>query len=416
MSRLFTRLYLILLVALCLGSASSIALISGGIYRNFTAKYREVFAFTGRYIAEELGPSDDPDREVARVAREVGFPIVLQGGPEDPDLRAPLDAQGVAIALRRREAWAHVSLPGQARVAVVGPMVTLQPEAAGRGVILLGTLLLALFLGVGAAIRPTARQLQALSDAAERYGRGDLDVRAPLWQTDASGALTERFNQMAERIQALVQGQRQLLASVSHDLRTPLARLRFQLVLLEDAPEAERGERLVAMERDLEALDGLIEELLTFSRLRGGAPLQRDAVSVQALVHEAVQAALRSAAPPEITVRPGPPADRAAEAALLLRALAELLGTAGRHGGGRLEIGWEVGDGEVRLAAEDGGAGVPEADRQRIFEPFVRLESRSRGTGLGLAIVRDIAERHGGAARVETGARGGARFVITLPS
>jgi len=198
--------------------------------------------------------------------------------------------------------------------------------------------------------------------------------------------LAGSFNRAAQRIEELVGAHKSLLANASHELRTPLARIRMALELGKDRRE---------IERDIAELDTLIDEILLASRLDATRSLETvEEVDLLALAAE-------EAARYDVEVN-GEPAVMRGDARLLRRAIRNLLENARRHGAPPIKV--SVRKNEIRVC--DGGAGVPPAERERIFEPF----NSRRGTGLGLALVRQIARRHGGDARCE-----GNCFVITLP-
>lgn len=287
------------------------------------------------------------------------------------------------------------------------------PDRFGRP-ILAATALLAVATGIAAypVARRLTRRLETLKTHVDAFGDGRLDLRVPVEGHDEIARLALAFNATAERIERLVADKTRLLANTSHELRTPLARVRAALELLRDGP---RPELLDRAERDLQELDGLIGELLVASRLDApDRPLEREAVDCLALAAE--EAARASG----IEVRGGA---RVAlgDPRLLRRALRNLIENALRHGEPPITI--EVGDaptpGRVRVVVEDEGPGVPEAERERIFEPFYRPPGTSTargGIGLGLALVRQIAEHHGGRVACEPRAGGGTRFVLELPA
>jgi signal transduction histidine kinase len=263
----------------------------------------------------------------------------------------------------------------------------------------------------GAAAYPLARRLtgriERLRDHVDRLGGGALEARVPVEGDDEVAELAGSFNRAAERIEALVRAQRELLAHVSHELRTPLARLRIGVELLDEQVPADARRQVI---EDVDELDALVGELLTVSRLASGAPLERvEDVDMLGLVAEE---AARSGA--EVS---GEPVHVEGDARLLRRLVRNLLENARSHGGGQPVEAEVRGDGgsRARLAVSDRGPGVPEADRERIFEPFHRLAGATgKGAGLGLALVRQIAHRHGGDVRCLPREGGGTRFEVRL--
>jgi len=263
----------------------------------------------------------------------------------------------------------------------------------------------------GAAAYPLVRRLtgriERLQAHVDQLGGVALEARVPVEGDDEVAELARSFNGAAERIEALVRAQRELLAHVSHELRTPLARLRIGAELLEEHVPDEPRCRLI---EEVDELDALVGELLVASRLGSGAPLERiEEVDVLGLVAEE---AARSGA--DVS---GEPVHVAGDARLLRRLVRNLLENARSHAGGS-GVEAEVrsdGFGGAWLAVSDRGPGVPESERERIFEPFQRLPGHSvKGAGLGLALVRQIARRHGGDARCLPREGGGSRFEVRL--
>ena len=274
--------------------------------------------------------------------------------------------------------------------------------------------LLAIVVAIGAypLSRRLVRRLERLQGRVEALGAGDLAARVDVEGKDEIAALARSFNRAAERIQALVSAQRDTLAAASHELRSPLARIRMAVELL-----AENGDPALhaRIERDVEDLDELIEEILLASRLSTlERPQHLERIDLQALAAEEAARAGAGFA--------GEPAVIQGEGRLLARLIRNLLENAARHAPGSpalVEV--EGRDGRVLLRVSDRGPGVPEAEREKIFEPFYRQAGRresegdERSVGLGLSLVRQIARRHGGEASCRARDGGGACFEVTLP-
>lgn len=272
----------------------------------------------------------------------------------------------------------------------------------------------ALLLGTAAVgayplARRITRRLERLQSRVEALGAGDLSARVAVEGKDEVALLASRFNQTAERIEKLVAAQRSMLAGASHELRSPLARLRVAVELM----SAARPEIAAQAEQDIGELDALIDELLLASRLDTQATREISmAVDLSALVAE-------ETAHYGVTVG-GPPVSLMGDEQLLRRLVRNLLENARRHAAGspvEAEIA-SVG-GAIVLRIADRGPGVPEAERERFFEPFYRpprsREGAQGGVGLGLALVRRIAQRHGGSAVCRAREGGGAVFEVRLP-
>jgi signal transduction histidine kinase len=253
------------------------------------------------------------------------------------------------------------------------------------GLFVLALILVAIGVGSYPVVRRLTQRLERLQRGVEALGAGELSARVKVEGKDEVARLAESFNAAAERIEALVGAHKSLLANASHELRTPLARIRMALELGKDKRE---------VERDIAELDALIDEVLLASRLDAISSLEQvEDVDLLALAAE-------EAARYDVEAQ-GTPVIVRGDARLLRRMIRNLLENARRHGSPPIEV--QVENHQLRVC--DAGAGVPAAERERIFEPFYS----KRGTGLGLALVRQIARRHGGEARCL-----GNCFVVTL--
>lgn len=284
---------------------------------------------------------------------------------------------------------------------------------------------LAVALGAYPIIRRLTLRLEALQRGVERWGAGDLSVRVNTDGHDEVAFLAARFNHAAERIETLMNSHKALLANASHELRSPLARIRMSLELMgADAASPQR----IEISRSINELDQLIDEILLASRLDAK---QSDAEPFETLdltglaaeecarINAELSAELDTglgidATGHSLTVQGSP--------RLLRRMIRNLLENARRYSTGdiTLELS-QTRTGSQALAVikvHDRGPGVPPAQRERIFEPFYRLpgaSEREGGVGLGLALVKSICERHGGTVRCEARPGGGASFVVRLP-
>lgn len=279
-------------------------------------------------------------------------------------------------------------------------------------------------VGLGCALvmypvaRRLTRRLERLQSGVERWGAGDLSARAPVSGSDEVGFLAQRFNHAAERIEELMRAQKSLLANASHELRSPLARIRMGLELMSLSPTPEIRDEI---SRNIGELDQLIDEILLASRLDAreadlGTVEEVDWTGLTAeecaradVAFEAAAADGSDSAPVQVRGVPK----------LLRRAVRNLLENARRYGRGEVSASLQHNGQQAVLRVFDRGPGVPPALRERIFEPFYRLPGASEsngGVGLGLALVKSIAERHGGSVRCEEREGGGACFVIALPN
>ena len=287
---------------------------------------------------------------------------------------------------------------------------------------MLGLVGLAVALGAYPVMRRLTLRLEALQRGVERWGAGDLSARINAEGRDEVAFLARRFNHAAERIETLMDSHKSLLANASHELRSPLARIRMGLELMGvDMASPQRME----ISRSINELDQLIDEILLASRLD---TRQADAEPFEALdlTGLAAEECSRVNAELQAELTTGPDAGHSltvqGSPRLLRRLIRNLLENARRysHGDISLELA-QTGTGSKQRAVikvHDRGPGVPAAQRERIFEPFYRLpgaSEREGGVGLGLALVKSISERHGGTVRCEDRPGGGASFIVELP-
>ena len=291
--------------------------------------------------------------------------------------------------------------------------------------------LLALAMVVGlvslALARYLARPVRVLRDATRRLGVGDLAARVGspvVRRNDEIGALARDFDAMAEQLEKLVSSQQRLLQDVSHELRSPLARLRVALELARSKGGEVVAEPLDRIELETTRLDDLIEQLLLLERLQAGDhDHRRESIDLGGLVREVVDDASFEAAPAGRTVRlvEAPTIYIEGHVALVRSAIDNVVRNAIRHSpdDGSVEVELdEVGD-RARLRVRDHGAGVPGDDLESLFEPFFRVadarDRRTGGSGLGLAIARRAIELHRGSIRAANVNGGGLEVVIELP-
>jgi signal transduction histidine kinase len=412
MRRLATQVHLTILAVLAL-----FTLLLGVVWWHGPAAWQESRLAEG--VAETAGDIlPGPDRPVAelqsaldRLAPRFGVEAAVfsPAGERLAWTGAPLPLPPGRGA---RTSWARlrgrvllsVRLPDGRRLVAARP----RPDWAHVASAATTVVLLALAVGVGAwpLVRRLTRRLERLRLRVEDLGRGDLSARAPVEGRDEVADLARSFNRAAERIQALVEAQRRQLAFASHELRSPLARLRVSLEMLGGDPALKERSA-----RDVEELDALIDELLEASRLEAlGRPERSEPVDLLGLVAE-------EAARAEAAVE-GETTPVSGDARLLRRLVRNLLENARRHAAGAaVEARVERHGGGARITVTDGGPGVPEAERERIFEPFYRppgAPETGAGYGLGLALVRQIARAHGGEARCLPRDAGGTSFEVTL--
>jgi signal transduction histidine kinase len=433
---LYLRIYLTVVAALLL-----FALGAGALFQREVQQERarnehqagERIAAWGELIQRSLPPADAPAEEQAQALREwaqrlrlaiaLDAPDGTRVGASDAYLRRSADsgARGFPVRLEDgRTLWVlrgpMQALRDGARPGPPGAPPLPPPWLRGAG---LAALLVLLFLAVAAGaypvVRRLTRRLESLKQGVERFGAGALGQRVDASGRDEVAAVAASFNQAAERIEALVGSHKSLLANASHELRSPLARLKMALSLMEETSDAAQRERLAREIRtNIGELDTLVEEVLMASRLDAqAASFAPQPVELIALAaEEAAQLGAELQTDEAQLVVPG-------DERLLRRALRNLLENARRYGGSEVTLAAAREGGHALLRVCDRGPGVPQALRERIFEPFFRLPGhaeREGGVGLGLALVKQIAQRHGGSVRCEPREGGGSCFVLSLPA
>lgn len=271
------------------------------------------------------------------------------------------------------------------------------------------TLITALILA-----RRLTRPLARLSRAATQVGQGETPEPLPEQGPEELAQLARRFNRMAQDVRELLANRTTLLAGISHDLRTPLARMRLALELL---PRAADPALVDGLRRDIEEMDRLIGEFLELGR--GLQPGQQADTDLRTLLDELVADSRRGGADVRLTALPS--CIRPTNARALRRILANLIENAVRYGENKpVEVNLMESGGDVAIHVLDRGHGIPESEREAVFRPFHRLEpSRSAatgGSGLGLAIARQLAQANGWQLELRARAGGGAEAVLTLPA
>jgi len=316
------------------------------------------------------------------------------------------------------------------RVVVIGVAQWRRPSF-GRGIGPLAILLGALVVMVVVIARQVGAPLQRIADAARRFGRGELGARARLRRNDELGEVARAFDEMADRVTTLMTAQRELMANVSHELQTPLARIQVAVDLMVDGIDDRVKELLPEISRDLGEVSRLVDDVMTLSRFdlahtQGrvvGAPLRLEATPIGELV-EAAAARFRASHPERALVLDAAAALPALQldAVLVRRVLDNLLDNARKYSDADTEIRVSAAPtaaGAV-LAVTDRGIGIDPADLAQLFTPFFRTDrSRSRstgGSGLGLVFARRVVEAHGGSITVASEVRRGTTVTLELPA
>ncbi|MBI3199690.1 MAG: HAMP domain-containing histidine kinase [Rhodospirillales bacterium] len=420
MNRLYLQFYVTILVVLAVFVGAAALLWRLADDDNRTPQYLDVAAeLTGALLPDADAAKADQQKAIEALHRKLRFDIALY--------RA--DGEQIAMAGKPPPRFHHERARTGWRRGPGGPNFTLQlPD--GRWLIArqvrerpnptfwiaaaLALVAIAVAVGAFPVVRGLGRRLERLRAGVEKLGGGDLAARVKVEGRDEVAALAASFNRSAQRIEELVAAHRLLLANASHELRTPLARIAVAASLLGENADPKTRESL---KQDVAELDQLIEQILLASRLEAVPTLEhREPVDLLALAAEEASHYDLEASGQPVTVQ----GDRT----LLRRLVRNLVENARRYGGdedgrGPVSVSVTREGGRAVLEVSDHGPGVPEAERQRIFEPFYRAaggKETGRGSGLGLALVLDIARRHGGDAVCLAAEGGGSRFRVDLPA
>lgn len=422
MRRLFIQFYLLLI------GCFTLAILLVGVVYQVTAE-RAGDRYLERMMQGSLGLLTDelaripPERWPDRLAEQSSqFTLPLKVGELAHQPLASEDqaflAAGNIVIVEEDDTFLQ-RIPDTDQVLIVGPVPYLSylHELHWVDVGLLLIIGLSLGLPILLWLRPHWHGLLQLEQTARRVGDGDLSCRTNLPPGSSLARVGRTFDQMTAQLQAMLTSRKQLTDAIAHELRTPLVRLRYRLAMLDPAPAAEEQQ---ALERDLGALDSLIEEMLTYAKLdRPELPLQRDELELGSWAehHLGDWQALR---PEKHLTLALPPIKMpwCGDHRLLTRAVENLIGNALRYAESEVTLSISRLQENYLLEVSDDGPGIDPALAHQVFEPFVRLDQsrdrRTGGTGLGLAIVRSIALHHGGdVALLPTGK--GARFCLTLP-
>ena len=447
MRRLFARIYLHFLgVLLVVAVAASLV---------FTLTARSAFVQesawrTSRHAGRIVGEVFRDPTELARrvklfhdeleidlVVRDLEGRVLAAAGAEPPAFTA--EEMGQARAGRRivhpTPAWSTlgpVREPGTG--VVIGTIVSAAQQrplwaAFARPALILSLVLVLVAVASALLARRISRPVERLTEAVRRLGAGDLAARVPIGArngADELSELTRAFNDMAERIERLIAGQKELMANVSHELRSPLTRIRVALELLPHDGGADA--RLKDVEVDLDELERLIEDVLTTTRLEAtGVPPRLGQMDARAVLMDVVERASGDPRLPAGAVRVavGPAIELTADRALLRRALWNLVDNAAKYGAPPITLRAEQHGNHVSLSVTDRGDGIAPAERERVLAPFYRLDKArtpgegSGGFGLGLTLASRVAKVHDGSITIgpaETidGTERGCRVTLTL--
>jgi len=435
LSRLFFNFYLLVMgsfVAIAVFADFVISTAVKGITDDYTSRFMRG---TIVLIEDELfrKPRSEWPKTIEALDRKFAYRLgivdrwTLQLPPREAekldDGELAIDAKGDIIYHRLKQT---------PQILVVGPFSPERNPEYRRGMpldlrisLLTWSLIgLCLAIVVWLWVHPVWRDLEAMRQTTRALGEGHLDARAPMMRSSAFGPLAETLNGMAERIQRLMATQKELSTAISHELRTPIARMRFELEMLAETDERRERQRLGGMmEGDLDELDGLIDSSLTYARFEREQPeLQLTVIEIVPWLEQQAAANRLLGRTLEVRVdtsRIPPHQCVELDCRSMPYAVSNLLRNAIKYARSRICISADIVNGRIDVHVDDDGIGIPPDERERVFSAFTRLDrSRDRGTGgygLGLAIARLVLEQHGGTASAGDSPFGGARFTLSWP-
>jgi signal transduction histidine kinase len=373
--------------------------------------------------AKRIAQDAPPQEEARRLARRLALQVRYEGpdGAWTTDATLPTIAE--ASSERRsgwlRPAWGHsryvVSAPNGGHYLFVWEFGRRARTAHDRLLLLLLAAMIGVFLAAHLVMSRALRPLRALYAGVQRLSAGDLDVVLENRTRDEFGALTDAFNRMAARVKEKVEARDQLLIDVSHELRSPLTRLKVALALLPESTKKQQAER------DVAEMEAMVTELLEFERLSDPRALRTTREDLAALLHEAARPYEDAAPGVRVTASPRE-IFLDLDAGGIHTVLRNVLGNAVKYSlpdSRPIELNARQDDGSLVVTVKDDGPGIPEEDLPHLFEPFFRVDrSRSRktgGYGLGLSICKRIVEAHGGRIQARNNPGRGACFTLTFP-
>ena len=382
---------------------------------------------TGFLIMNELGryPLSQRDQHVARLQQHFGYSI-RTGEKVNLDIdKQQLNRvnKGEAVVVLGKDKQNHDALMLYSRFKsarqylIVGPIPIYNATPLWLMITLLIMALGVTTLVIYLLVKSLEHRLESISGTVLNFGPETLDSRVDSDGEDAIGELAKGINVMASRIQSLIHDQKDITRAISHELKTPIARMKFRIEILKESVDKEAGEKLNKLNNDILELDKLVEELLLFQLLDS----THSAIERQVSLTEIVKTTVNEIYEPYQSIQlevftPDSPVVITGDQTHLRRMIQNLLVNAFKHAQAKVKL--EVKENPVRIKISDDGEGIPEDQRQRIFSSFVRLDSsRNRqtgGFGLGLAIIERIARIHRAEVSVGDSEYGGAIFTVTF--
>jgi two-component system, OmpR family, sensor histidine kinase RstB len=402
-SRIFLRATLAIIGAI---------LVTGLVLRLAVTSPPEEFAM--RLLAGHVGlhtktiaatPPAERRTAVRELSKALGYPVRMEQRTGAPDVRSQWRAGALYVVAPVPQT------PGQL---VFGPLPYQRPtEMPLAAAVVLIVASIVAWLG----LRPMFRRIRSLETASERMCKGDFAVRVNDDPSEMMPGIGRSLNQLADRIGQLLTDERDLLRTVAHEVRAPISRMRFRVERIHERVQEELGKDARGLVTDLQQVDNLFEELLTYVAFdefdAERPPLQTKPIPVADTVRRLVDEVTSTEKSVAVEVHGSETAVVVANSKLFERAVTNLLLNAVAYGGPRITVFVRDFAEECVVDVQDSGPGIPELDRPKVIKPFVRLSTKkTRGTGLGLAIVTRIMNLHQGKLHIVDAPKGGASMQL----
>jgi two-component system osmolarity sensor histidine kinase EnvZ len=400
--------------------AGEIALVAGRVESDGSIEEQDIediIGYAGQYLQLLISYERDGTIEAQdQYGRGIGRRYVIKetlSRALDEQVRRPY-----VINVDPREKWVELSVQlAQGVLHVSMPERRLFSSSSYIFILwMIGSSTLLLVVAV-LFMRNQIRPIRRLSVVAERFGKGQ-DIPAsfkPEGATEVRQA-ANAFLDMRRRIKRQIEQRTTMLAGVSHDLRTPLTRMKLELAMLDQTPD------IIAIQKDIEDMEHMINAYLDFAKNEGDAaheePVRTD---IAALIAQSISQSIAVAKCADVTVNQDIEAglSLSVRPLLLKRCLVNLIGNAARHGGRKIDVSAAIQEDYLVINIEDDGPGIPPEKRDEVFRPFYRLEesrnTATGGVGLGLPIALDIVHKHGGRIALDESHYGGLKVQIKLP-
>jgi signal transduction histidine kinase len=425
--RLFVHIFLWVLVAVCIGSASSLWLTWVVYDRDETLSQREYVVYMHRVISAEL--LDVPRDQWRPILNK--WEHITEYGLDVAAIDAPIwEKEGLAKPVGNRLAFnfhstfftdyleASRRIPGTRQVLIFSMDAT--DTSSFQAAYYVGEFISLLLIAIVSflLVNPVFRASQRLSSTAQRYAQGELDLRVETEESDPFEEVALQFNRMAEQIQHKIHEQEVMTHAISHELKTPITRLRLALDMAASTQDtAELREFLIEMDHDVSELDALTSQLLSLARLtyaQDSIPLER--LMIGDIIQEEANKLQSFNDSVKITFTGNTAAYCFGHRDHLSRIFHNLLTNGQRYANSAINIDLSLNDEMLLVTVDDDGPGIPEDQREQIFLAFARLDSsrtrKTGGYGLGLAIVRQSVEKQRGSIVADSSPMGGARFTL----